>query len=368
MMPPSGFGPMPPPMPTHPMPPLDTGPPNPFADPPPIHTKGNAFSDNDTNPPNCCWYAGVGMIGLVRSGLGHGVIALLDPGNGTDTGILPPATAPGILRFSDLHPNMDFGTAVSCGYRFGNDEVEFTGYYLGLTTAARDASNPGKLDLPFSFFTSPLGFQGNNFLWLQADLVRVVQQTRLANAEFNYRSMYSSNFQWIAGLRYMDLQEQFSIGTDDDGIVLVQMGLPPNPFAQAVYSIDTHNRIVAPQIGLGWEHELVCWFTFSCDAKIALGPNFLSEDHLLLRGDGFQGPSSHSSRTLFSQIYDLGVYGTFTFSENFRIKAGYQMLWVAGIPVASQQVDFNPNNALGRRADNGSIFFQGPSVQFQFSF
>jgi hypothetical protein len=361
----------PPGLPATPMPTLDPGPP--FSLPGDDDLQGNAFSEGQGDAkkePEGCVYFSTGFMGLMRQGLGHGVIASLDPGNGIDTGINPPPTAPTLLRFSDVSPDFNWGTKATIGYRCGCDAIEFTGYYLGLTTAAHEIADPGKIDLPFSAaaFPSPLGFQGDNFLWLQADYVKIVQETRVANAEFNYRYSYAPGLELIAGVRYMDVQEHFSIATDDDGIVLSQFGLPPDPFAQAIYTITTHNRIVAPQLGLAWECPLVSWLSISSEAKGAWGANFMSEDHLLLRGDGFLGPSSHIATTLFSQIYDVGLFANVTLGEHIRVKAGYQALWVVDVPVASNLVDFNPNDAKARQDYHGSIFFHGPSVEIMFSF
>jgi hypothetical protein len=307
-------------------------------------------------------------MGLMRQGLGHGVIASLDPGTGIDTGVNPPNTAPTVLRFSDTSPDFNWGIRATAGYRCGNDALELTGYYLGLTTAANQASIPGKIDLPFAAFNPPFGFTGDNFMWLQADFVRILQQTRLADGEVNYRHACDEHFEWIFGIRYMDVQEHFSILTDDDGITLVNMGLPANPFAQATYTINTHNRIVGPQLGLAFEHGLVSWLSFAMEGKAMPGANFFSEDHLLLRGDGFVGPSSHRATTLFSQVYELGAYANIMFGEHVRVRAGYQALWVVDVPVAYQQIDFNPNNPQGLHNDHGSIFFHGPTVEVQFAF
>jgi hypothetical protein len=315
---------------------------------------------------------GIGSMGLQRQRLGHGVIAMLDPGNNipgfpfnADTGINPPNTAPTVLNFADVPQQFNWGTKTTLGYNVGDHTFELTGYYLGLSTAAKSASLPGQLDLPFSAFNPPLGFTGDNFLWLQADFVEAVQQTRIANVEFNYRRRVSANVELLAGIRYMDVQERFNILTDDDGIILPP---PPDPFLQAIYSINTHNRIVAPQLGFVLEAPLAAWLTLSFESKGAWGANFFSQDHLLLRGDGFEGPSSHINRTLFSHVYDLGAYANVNFGEHVRVRAGYQALWVVDIPVASHQVDFDPNNAQGRRDYRGSIFFHGPSVEIQFAF
>jgi len=334
--------------------------------------QANAFAEAEApSKSHGFWYFGAGFQGLQRQGPGHGVLAILDPGNNipgfppnAETGIPPPNTAPTLLNFADIAPNFSWGTKVTVGYHADPGTFEFTGYYLGLTTAARRVSLPGQVDVPFFASNAPLGFQGINNLWLQADYVAAILQTRMANAEFNYRTSCGPNVELITGIRYMDLEEGFSIFTDDVGIILPS----PDPFAQALYSINTHNRIVAPQLGLALEVPLVPWLSLSLEGKGAWGANFLDMDHILVRGDGFVGPSTHSNRVLFSQIYDLGVYANVRFGDHIRIQAGYQALWVVDIPVAAQQVDFNLNDAQGRRDYRGSIFFHGPSVEIQFAF
>jgi hypothetical protein len=307
-------------------------------------------------------------MGLRRQGLGHGVVAVLDPGNGVDTGIPPPSMAPTLLRFSDISPDFNWGARATIGYRCGPDSIEATGYFLGQTEFASQVALPGRIDLPFSAFNPPLGFNGNNGLWLQADLVRIEQQTRIANGEVNYRYSYCPSFDWILGIRYLDLQEGLTIATSDDDLVLANVGLPPNPFADAIYTISTHNRIVAPQFGLAFDQLLVNWLSVSLEGKAALGANFFSYDHQLIRFDGFVGPSSHRATTLFSQIYEVNLFANLMCGEHVRVRAGYQALWVVDIPVAEKQVDFNPNNPLGRHSDHGSIFFHGPAVEVQFAF
>jgi hypothetical protein len=331
--------------------------------------RSNAFADADgeSTPCSCCYF-GAGFMGLRRQGLGHGVIAVLDPGNGVDTGIPPPATASPLIRFSDISPDFNWGARATLGYRCGADSIEATGFYLGMTTFAKQVALPGKIDLPFSAFNPPLGFTGDNGLWLQADLVRTYQQTRIANGEINYRYCYCPNFDWILGIRYLDLQEGFAISTSDDDITLGNAGFPANPFNDAIYTISTHNRIVAPQFGLACDQLLVDWLSVTLEGKAALGANFFSYDHMLIRFDGFQGPSSHRATTLFSQVYEVNLFANLLCGEHVRVRAGYQALWVVGIPVAEKQVDFDPNNALGHHTDHGSLFFHGPAIEVQFAF
>ena len=94
---------------------------------------------------------------------------------------------------------------------------KFTGFYLAQYTRSGAIALPGQIDLPF--VNMPLGFEGDNGLWLQADRTITAFSSALADAELNYR--YSNGgiqeTELIAGVRYVDLRENLSTYTDDDG-------------------------------------------------------------------------------------------------------------------------------------------------------
>ncbi|MCI0457067.1 MAG: hypothetical protein L0Z62_08815, partial [Gemmataceae bacterium] len=155
----------------------------------------NAFGGEDSpesRGPVC--YVTIGWMALTRERLGHGPIAYLDPGTtipgvpfNTDTGNGVSPNAPVALDFKDIHMNLNPGVRATVGYRDGDHAIEASGFYLFQTDSPAIAGIPGRLDLLFAAFPSPIGFQGNNFLWLQADQVRATVETTLASAEVNYR-------------------------------------------------------------------------------------------------------------------------------------------------------------------------------------
>ena len=59
--------------------------------------------------------------------------------------------------------------------------LELSGYYIPQDSSTHTFTNPRRLD---SFFINPpVGFEGNNFLWLQADQMRTELRTTLANGD-----------------------------------------------------------------------------------------------------------------------------------------------------------------------------------------
>src|SRR5262249_17430621 len=147
-------------------------------------------------------------------------------------------------------------------------------------------------------------------------------------------------FEWILGVRYFDLQERLSIFTDDDGIV----AQPPNSALQALYSVRTHNRILAGQFGVEWSCPLVSRVAVSAMAKGAWGVNFLDVQHLLKRGDGLIGFDNRRRQTIFSHLYEAGLFADVLLTDQLRVRAGYQVLFVVDVPEARSQIDFNLAN------------------------
>jgi hypothetical protein len=312
---------------------------------------------------------------LWRQPTGNGVLAVRDPGvnipgipSNVDSGIGAPSFAPQVLGLNDLSSVFLNGVRASAIYREAGHAFEIAGFYMFQTDSNAGIAAPGKLDSFFDAFPTPLGFQGNNFLWLQADRMMTSLSTRLFGGEVNYRRNYFAGCEWLIGVRYIDLQENFEFVTDDDGLVLHQRGLPQNPALVASVTSSTHSRIVAPQLGFECERPLVSWLTVGCTGKAAWGVNFLNTDQGLHRGDGFQGPAASQSSTIFSQVYELALWGTIGITEQLRFKAGYQALWIVGVPQAQSNFNWNLADPGGTRSNTSSVFFHGPMVEFQFAF
>ncbi|MBV9126091.1 MAG: hypothetical protein JO112_22290, partial [Planctomycetes bacterium] len=195
------------------------------------------------NPPypNCQdFYIGVGATVLQRQKLGNLPLILEDPQN-LDTGNPPPITAPILQNGEDLHMPWAWGPQVTVGYHLPLGEIEATGFVLPKRSSASDIMMPGRLDM--FFFNPPLGFEGDNGLWLQADRVRTEFDSTLYNGEVNVH-LWSDEFghlELIGGVRYVDLLEDFNIFTDDDGLTVLDINGRPDPTRQAYYLVKTHN-------------------------------------------------------------------------------------------------------------------------------
>jgi hypothetical protein len=348
-------------------PPPQGGPPPPDASPFSLPNDGspNGFSDDK---PGCGEGIGVclnvGWIALQRQSLGNRVLGFLDPNVDAHNGTLPPPGTPAVLNTHDVSPNLQSGVCASVIFREGDFAFEICGFYLGQQTESHTTLIPGQLTLGYAYFPPPRHFEGANGLWAQADLTTLSLQTTMANGEANFRFNTTKEFEFIVGLRYLDYQERFSVFTDEvsftTGVVI--------PSLQALDTMRIHNRIVAGQIGCETEHVLTSRIGVGATAKCALGANFADSDVLLRRGDGVYGPSNHRSTVIFSQIFELGVYADFLLTEQCRLRAGYQGLWLVDVPDAPSQLNFNLRAPGAIFRDHRSVFFYGPGVQVQFVF
>src|SRR5579872_1395907 len=118
-------------------------------------------------PPECAFYVNVGAMALQRQQLGAGAVALVDNGSmGLDTGLPGMNDALLAQRFKDMVPGMNWGLRGTAGMLLGDRAIELSGFTIFQRAASQEVDAPGLLNL---FFTNPpLGFEGDNGLWLQA--------------------------------------------------------------------------------------------------------------------------------------------------------------------------------------------------------
>jgi hypothetical protein len=320
-------------------------------------------------PPECACYASIGAMALQRQQLGAGAIAVFDNfSNRLDTGLSALPNAPVAERFKDLVPQMSPGVRGTVGYLFNDQAVELSAFYIFQNSVSQLVDDPGNID---AFFVHPpLGFEGDNGLWLQADRVSSTFQSELFNGELNYRcwNVGISGLEFLAGVRYMDEREKLSIFTSDDDLTLQQVGRPTDPKRDATYSVLARNHILAPQVGVDYTAPLFCWLSFGFDGKAGVGPNWANTTTVLQRGDGFVGINEHHNHLSASQVYEAGFFLDFHVLERLRLRGGYQAFWLVDVTTSQDQIDFNLANKSGTQNHTGSIFYHGPMVELQFLF
>src|SRR5262249_47829501 len=127
-----------------------------------------------------------------------------------------------------------------------------TGFFVIPQTRSATVNGRGNLIVPFSAPNQgfPLGFEGNNGLWLNADQVRTFYVNQVGNAELNYRAWNGglNQIELILGTRYFHSSEQVGIYTNDELFTLNALG-NADPRRAATYTATSRNNLVALQAG-----------------------------------------------------------------------------------------------------------------------
>ena len=313
----------------------------------------NAFDDRCITGSGEGWTIGIGGIFLQRERLGGGVLVTQDPLGGL--------AGPPVMTFNDIDPDYYGGLRYSVGYRFETSAVELCGYYIFENSSSASVTNIGSLNLPFAAFAVPAGFAG---IWTQADRVEQTITTRMLNTELNFRRGNGVGGELITGLRYLNLAEIYSVFTDDDSLIAGA----PVPAGQATYSVRSQNHILAPQLGFEIERLVNEWAALGFFAKGAWGVNFNEVTGRLERGDGLVAPVSTRNRAQFSHFYEAGAFLNFLPWERVRFRAGYQLLWLANVPEAAANVNFNLATTLIGDNSAGDIFYHGALFELNVAF
>ena len=360
---------------TEPLPPMMSGPLNTNTIPPgppdalslPIG-HSSAFQTENYVRPERELYFHVGTFALNRQTMGNKLIAVADP-IGLDVAQPLQLGLPPLINLADVTGHMEWGIRTTIGLQMENQAIELSGFYMFTGQIGKFAAFPGQIDALFT--NAPFGFEGDNGLWLQADTLETQLKTTLGSGELNYRytTLSVTDFELILGIRYLDFQERLDIITNDDSISFPGNAGGGDPRRSAVYQVSTHNRVLGPQIGLEFGRMLGKYVSVGLCGKAEFGPNFVTTEHKLFRGDAFPGfDAQHNQISMMSQVYELNAYIELHLTDKCRLRGGYQMLWLSDIQVGQDQIEFDLSNHQGLNNNQGSVFFHGPSVELQLLF
>jgi len=335
----------------------------------------SAFQMDDFEP-DTGTYFNFGPLFLQRQRLSHNEIAVFEPGIGSNpTGGVPvPKSDAGpsfdaipIQRYELFHQDFNPALGGSLGYYWNGQSIEAAGFFMFQRRDVQSNSTVGQLDS--FFFNAPPQFAGDNGLWRQADIITSTFKQQLASAELNYRATNQAVWEGelIFGIRYVDQIESVTIYTDEDSVSFPNA--LTNQLDQATFQVQTKNRMVGLQTGMEFNQLLCSWLQVGGIGKVAVGPNFTEVDAHLQRGDGLLGFDTRSYNAhWFSQVYDVKLTADWMPLDRFRLRVGYNALWLVGVTEAANQVNFNLANPLSNAHHTGSIFYQGPSLELMFFF
>lgn len=166
-------------------------------------------------------------------------------------------------------------------------------------------------------------------------------------------------FTWLAGVRYLRLSDRLTITSDDS---------ETNTFAQ--YDLRTANNLFGAQLGLRRSAE-VGRLRWQVDAKAGLYGNSATHNQAVV---DFPNPLPPfflrewcpRSRGNAAFIGELEFGCAYAITANWSARAGYRMLWVEGVGLSADQLDFRNVTASDVAFSTaGGVFMHGASVGFE---
>jgi hypothetical protein len=314
-------------------------------------------------------YAHAGALSLRRQRPGHTVFAVRDTTVNLDLGTIPPTSrTQELLDYHSMIPDFGWGVTATVGYLYDNAALEVSGFWVPEADGSAAVAEPGRVMLFFR--NPPIGLEGDNGMWLQADFARATIANTLGSLEMNYRwwSRPQIGFEGLVGVRYIDLQDKLTIFTDDDGITIRDINGMPDPLRQGIYFVRSHNRILGPQLGFEWFYPLTSFLNLNVTSKGTWGVNWIEAKTRVKRGDTYVGREGEDNDVSFSHAYEISSCFEFTFLEKMRVRAGYNVLWVLNVNEATRQVNYDLAEMPGPLRNNGSVFYHGPVIELQFLF
>jgi hypothetical protein len=179
----------------------------------------------------------------------------------------------------------------------------------------------------------------------------------LHNVEMNLRRDLGCWGQFLVGFRYMDLRE--------NGLTIVQ-DILDDPVNHATYGIEARNHLAGFQIGVDGHLWSRGRFTVDGLLKAGIYDNDASNGVLITEdvGPGYAS-AAHDNHTAF--VGDLALTGVYDLNDCWSVRAGYQLLWMEGVALASDQVAASdPSGGTASVATNGSPFYHGAFVGLEF--
>jgi hypothetical protein len=264
---------------------------------------------------------------------------------------LPATRRPAFLSTDELDFDYDFGPRFAIGRRFDTcRSLELS--YFGLHDWDTSAAHAGpEADVPFtSNYTTD--FDG-------ATIVTAFYSSEVHNVELNYTVDYCcSAVTPLLGLRYFNLNEDFNLQVTDD----VLSSTTQNETSD--YQISTENHLLGAQIGGLLDRRVTDCFSWYFVAKAGAYVN-MARQSTYMRDVGntvvLRDFTNHEDE--FAFIGELGLFCSYQFSPRLALTAGYQVIWVDGLALAPEQLDFNTRPESGSALrHNGGLLFDGARV------
>jgi hypothetical protein len=286
-----------------------------------------------------CWVARADALILWRNAPPDRPLATNDvPGGALDANGLDSTPAAG-PRFTLMRVNNCTGHAIEATYiRAANFRSERPMSLLSdqYRTAAPGIYGNG----PFAFDTGT------------ANLGSMFQ-----SFEFNRHHAMTQNIRFVAGFRWIDWKEQFTLSTIDGAIT-------------DFYQTSTINDLYGGQIGLDANIVATSWIRFDGFVKAGAYYNNAVQSSVYTTNDvlnpGTASVAVGESPASGAFAGDVGLTAVVPVTQRIDVRFGYYALWLSGIAQPTQQLSgqqLTPGSpAIGSLNTDGGVLVQGATV------
>lgn len=260
---------------------------------------------------------------------------------------------------SDLSFDFDSGARALIGFQLcGCVPVEFG--YFGLCDSVASLEYMPQQGVNATL-PGPLGVASNVFH--DNVTVQVDYRSRIQGAEVNFPCCfccedpcgdYATSKEFFAGFRYVSLREDILIF----GAKPVQSGIETG-----YYDTNSRNDLYGAQVGSRIRR---CRGRFSLEgtAKVGIFYNQAGQEQVFVDFPNFLlRPSVSANGNNVACVSELNLTGIYQLNRTWGLRAGYNVMWIEGVALAPNQLDFSfaSTSGTGLHA-GGGLFLHGVNV------
>ncbi|MBI5759985.1 MAG: BBP7 family outer membrane beta-barrel protein [Planctomycetales bacterium] len=315
-----------------PLPPIDTPPIN-----QPIVNYDSSFdADSIFAEPAYPWYARTEAIFLRRTPISGQAVVVED----MNSGLGAPNT---VVRVDANNLSFNNNAQPAFGFTLGRqlDNVSsFEASYWGLLHWTSGSVTYGANSLSLN---GPIAITTQDFFL--ADEIAISYVSNLNNMELNYKQTING-LSLLGGFRLVSLSEDFNIRSHD-----VDSGT-------SNYRIKTVNTLIGGQIGAGWNWTPDDRVTLDLFSKVGVFGNIQRMTQTLADlNNTLPRLNARDGSTHTGFVGEVGANVQYRVTEWLTLNGGYRFMWIDGLALAPNQLDFTDISSPDRTlSDSGSSF------------
>lgn len=261
---------------------------------------------------------------------------------------------------NDLNFGYDPGIRARFGFHLCNGQaIEFGYFGMFDSRASFDYTGPN----PSVDVTLPGALGAATNVFHDGVHTRTDYISRLQGAEINLPVCccwesecgdVAGSFEWFAGFRYISLREDFRI----NGAKPVGGGVETG-----YYDLNARNDLFGGQLGARYRRARGR-FAWEATGKAGLFGNQCGQDQVVIDYPNFPlRPDVSSNGSCVAFAGELGLTGIYQLNNVWGLRAGYSLMWIQGLALAPNQMDFTFTSTSGTGLNtDGGLFLQGANV------